>query len=104
VSESTELQRSIEALTRMIDQLRTELVRKDVYVADQLARDAVQSNIVDDVRDLRKDFADDKADRKRDKERTEAQRAADRRLIITALVAPLLLILIQLYIAAQTGK
>jgi outer membrane murein-binding lipoprotein Lpp len=92
VSESTDLQSAVENLTRTIEQLRNDLVRKDVYAADKLLFANQIAVVSKDVSDL---------DRKVDK--AETQRAADRRLLLTAFVLPVILIIIQLYLAAQTG-
>lgn len=92
MSESTELQRAVEALTRTIEQLRDELVRKDVYAVDQRLMSAKVENVDDDVKELKATVA-----------KAEERRAADRRLLLTAFVLPVVLIIIQLYLAAQTG-
>lgn len=92
MSESTELQRAVETLTRTIDSLRQELVRKDVYASDQRALTVELEGIRTEVRSIR-----DSANK------LEERRAADRRLILASFIAPLLLLLLNLYIAAQTG-
>ena len=92
MSESTDLQKAVENLTQTIEQLRNDLVRKDVYAADKLL-------FANQIAVVSKDLSD--IDKKIDK--TETQRAADRRLLLTAFVLPVVLIIIQLYLAAQTG-
>lgn len=92
MTSESELQRAVDRLTLTIDQLRQELVRKDVYDADKQATGARIGTVERDVEDL--DAKVDKA---------EERRAADRRLILTALVLPVLVFVIQLYVAAQIG-
>lgn len=92
MSETTELQRAVESLTKTIESLRAELVRKDVYAADQRSRDIQITSIRDDVATI-----------KATAEKLEERRAADRRLIIASFVAPLLLLLLNVYIASQSG-
>lgn len=92
MSETTELQRAVESLTSTIESLRAELVRKDVYAADQRSLAIEMNGIRGDITSIRSTA-----------EKLEERRAADRRLIIASFVAPLLLLLLNLYIAAQTG-
>lgn len=88
----TELHRVIVDLKSSIDNLRIELVRKDVYESNERARDR-------EVLDLREDVKELKVNLKA----TEDKRAADRRLVMTSFVAPFLLALVMLYVAAQFG-
>ena len=92
MSESAELQRAMENLTKIIGQLRDDLVRKDVYAVDQRMTHARIENVDDDVKELKASVA-----------RTEERRAADRRLLLTSFALPIVLIIIQLYLASQTG-
>lgn len=92
MSESTELQRAVEALTRSIHELRQELVRKDVYESDQ-------GRVSDKIRALEAGVTGVA----NSVEKIEERRAADRRLLLTAFVLPLVLIILQVYIAAQVG-
>lgn len=127
MSDSPELQKAVENLTAAIGDFRSvaDLVRKDVYAADKLAADklaaadklmfANQVAAVDrDVRDLERQLREAEQERKAEKTRAEERRRvehqaaeerrrADRRLVFTALLAPVLLIILQLYIQAQTG-
>jgi hypothetical protein len=73
-------------LTNRLDQL----VRRDVYDAREAARDAA-------MQDLRKDL--DTVTEQREKE--VEKRAADRRLIFTALVAPVLILALMIYLASR---
>lgn len=92
MSDETGLRDAVRDLRGSIDQLRSELVRKDVYDSDQRGITQRLDGLRDDVLDLERQF--DKA---------EERRAADRRLILTAVVVPLLLFIVQLYITAQLG-
>lgn len=92
MSDETGLRDAVRDLRGSIDQLRSELVRKDVYDSDQRGIAQRLDGLRDDVLDLERKF--DKA---------EERRAADRRLILTAVVVPLLLFIVQLYITAQLG-
>lgn len=92
MSDETGLRDAVRDLRGSIDQLRSELVRKDVYDSDQRNIAHRLDGLRDDVLDLEREF--DKADERR---------AADRRLILTAVVVPLLLFIVQLYITAQLG-
>jgi uncharacterized protein YukE len=92
MSESTELQRAVENLTSSIQELRQELVRKDVYKSDQ-------ERVSDKIRALEAGVGAVGAT----VEKIEERRAADRRLLLTAFVLPLVLIILQVYIAAQVG-
>lgn len=85
-----ELTTAVADLKRSIDDLRTELVRRDVYESDQ--RGVAQSirTVSKDVDDLEKRV-----------EKNEENRTADRRLLIGAFVAPLLLTVAQLYLRSQ---
>lgn len=86
------LREAVRDLRTSIDHLRSELVRRDVYDADQrgiVARFAV----------LEKDVAE--VEVKVDK--GEERRAADRRLILTSLVLPILVALVLLYVTSQVG-
>lgn len=73
-----------------IDQLRNELVRQDVYQSDQRGVAQSIASVGKDVNDLEKRV-----------EKNEENRTADRRLLIGAFVAPLLLAVAQLYLRSQ---
>jgi hypothetical protein len=92
MSESTELQRAVENLTRSIHELRQELVRKDVYESDQ-------RGVADKIRALEAGIGVVGTT----VDKIEERRAADRRLLLSAFVLPLVLMLLQIYIAAQVG-
>ena len=92
MSESSDLQRAVENLTGTIEKLRDELVRKDVYAVDQRLMSAKVENVSDDVKELKATVS-----------KAEDRRAADRRLLLTSFALPIVLIVIQLYLASQTG-
>jgi hypothetical protein len=98
-----ELRRAVDRLTSSIEQLRTELVRKDVYESDQRARDQAQTGPADDLRELKADVVRNENARQADRKADEDRQLANRRLILTSLAFPILLILIQLYIASRFG-
>ena len=114
MSESTELQRAVEALTASIEQLRSDLVRKDVYQSNERARDIEMRGLVDDLREIKDTIAKDRRDiraelqkdrdeRATEKKQAEQQRRLDRRALLTAFVLPALLLVLQIYLAAQLG-
>ena len=87
-------------LWRLITEVRADLalrldqlVRRDVYDARETARDRAMEALQRDIQEV-------KDDQDKDAER----RAADRRLIFTALVAPLLMLLLTVYLASQGVK
>lgn len=94
MSESSEqhLQKAVEALTGSIQELRQELVRKDVYQSDQRGIDSRFHAIEVGIAGVAAQ-----------QEKQEERRAADRRLILAAFVAPFLLGILMLYITAQVG-
>lgn len=89
---SGELNRAVHELTISIKELRSELVRKDVYEADQ-GRVADRLGVTERGIESNRVLV----------ERIEERRAADRRLVITSFALPILLIILQLYLASQTG-
>lgn len=84
-----ELVRQLAAITAQLDRiaqrLETDYVRRDLYMA--------QMQVLTEKIDELKERAD----------RSDTQRASDRRLIITAFVAPIITALIVLYVSAQVG-
>lgn len=83
---------SEEQNARDIVDIRQNMVRNDVYKAEQ-------AGVVKDVTENAKDIL--ALEVKVDK--AEERRAADRRLILTALVLPIVTALIILYITSQIG-
>lgn len=92
MTENAELQRAVERLTGSIDALEKALVRKDVYESNERGRDREVQDLRDDHRELKATVV-----------KVEDKRAADRRLLLTSLALPLILIVVQLYLAAQSG-
>ncbi|KQP83735.1 hypothetical protein [Aeromicrobium sp. Leaf291] len=86
----TDLASAVAELKASIDSLRAELVRRDVYESDQRGIAARIDTVGKDVGDLEKRV-----------EKNEDDRKADRRLLIAAFVAPLLLYVLNLYTASQ---
>ncbi|MFZ3569969.1 hypothetical protein ACOKM5_23465 [Streptomyces sp. BH097] len=87
-------------LWRLITEVRADLslrldqlVRRDVYDARETARDRAMDSLQRDIQEI-----------KDDQEKTEDRRAADRRLIFTALIAPVLMLLLTVYLASQGVK
>lgn len=101
MSESTELQRAVENLTKSIEQLRDDLVRKDVYESNERARDREVAEVMNDVRDLKTDFADHKKAREDERRADERERRADRRVMYGAVVASVATLFTNLYTQAQ---
>ena len=92
MSESTELRDAVQELKQSIDGLRNELVRKDVYASDKMLFVNQIAAVDRNVADLARDVKD-----------AEENRRADRRLIFAGLVLPIILIIVQVYLSAQTG-
>jgi hypothetical protein len=88
----TELVHAVEALRKSVDQLRDELVRKDV--SDQVLR-----NITDRFKNIEGDI--DAILRRADV--AESNRVKDKWLILTGLVFPAIVGIILLYVATQIG-
>jgi len=94
-----DLVNAVDQLRKTIEQLRDELVRKDVF--DQVLR-----NISDRFKAVEKDISDieggvEKVNGRID--RGEQDRKADRRLLIAAFIGPFVMLLIGVYIYAQVG-
>lgn len=88
----SDLRASVDKLDATIERLREDLVRKDVYAVDQRLVSARIDNVADDVRDLAKQI-----------ERAEDKRAADRRLVVASLLLPIVVVVVNLYLAARIG-
>lgn len=98
-----ELRRAVDRLTTSIEQLRTELVRKDVYESNERARDAEVRGLGEDLRELKKMVDEHERARLADRKADEDRKLADRRLIVTALAAPIFIILVQIYLNSHIG-
>lgn len=71
------------------------------YQLEQLAKDEALRLVAERVRGI-EEAREQAAERRRtDEQRAADRRAADRRLIFTALVAPVLLLILTVYISAQ---
>ena len=92
MTDASDLHRAVDRLTLTIDQLRSELVRKDVYESDQRGVAARLVGIEKDVVDLEKKI-----------DTAEERRGSDRRLALTSLAFPIIVFVIQLYVTAQIG-
>ena len=101
MSESSELQRAVEALTKSIGDLRNELVRKDVYESDQRARDREVAEVMNDVRDLKQGFTDEKKDHNDERKERGRERRADLRILYGAVAASIATLLASLYTQTQ---
>lgn len=101
MSESTELQRAVENLTKSIEQLRNDLVRKDVYDADQKSRDREVAEVMNDVRDLKRDLEKEKTAREEERKEANRERRADRRVLYGAIAASVATLVTNLYTQAQ---
>jgi predicted RNase H-like nuclease (RuvC/YqgF family) len=100
---TTELQRAVERLTATIDQLRHELVRKDVYESDQRGRDREIADLREDVRETRQHVKNVEDKQESDRKETENRRTLDRRLVLSALVFPVLILVLQLWLSTVNG-
>lgn len=89
---NSQLTKSLDDLTHSVNQLRDELVRKDVFFEVQRNIDTRFKNLEEDVAEIRGENRVQADDRK-----------ADRRLLIAAFIGPLVMLLIGIYIAAQVG-
>lgn len=85
-----ELRKAVDRLSATVDGLRLELVRKDVYDSDQRAMLERVDDVKNDVKEIKTGLAE-----------AQKERNADRRLLIAAFVSPLLLLVVQLYLASQ---
>ncbi|MGV2914506.1 hypothetical protein [Streptomyces alfalfae] len=70
-----------------------QLVRRDVYDARETARDRAMEAMQRDIDEI-----------ETDREKEADRRAADRRLIFTALIAPLIMLVVMIYLASQGVK
>jgi hypothetical protein len=86
------LRTTLTTLDRTINDLRRELVSKEVYSVSERARDAAMNDMKDDMRDIKNSVT-----------KIEERRAADRRLLMTSFALPLVLLLINLYLASQVS-
>ncbi|MFD8710414.1 hypothetical protein ACFV07_08055 [Streptomyces anulatus] len=71
------------------------------YQLEQLAKDEALRLVAERVRGIEEARDQEERQRREDDQRLADRRAADRRLIFTALVAPVLLLILTVYISAQ---
>lgn len=93
----SQLARVIGELKVSIDQLRVELVRKDVYESDQKRVDLQLKVIERDVIEVQETVEENEKARKSDKD-------ANRRMIFTAVGAPTFILVLQLFLTYQVGR
>lgn len=86
----TQLVQSFAKLEAKFDSVISDLVRKDVYASDQRGTAHQLENVRDDVREV-KGMCEEIAKNRRE----------DRRLIFTAIAAPICLLIVQLYLRSQ---
>ncbi|MFD7922558.1 hypothetical protein ACFV3R_25440 [Streptomyces sp. NPDC059740] len=76
-------------------------VSADVLRLEQAGQDAAVSTLAQRVKALEEGDAERLRQQEADRRERERQRAADRRLILTGLVVPVLLVLLQVYLATK---
>jgi cytochrome c-type biogenesis protein CcmH/NrfG len=87
-----------------IRQMRTIIdtkVSMERYQLEQLARDEMARQILAEVQAIKDARESEKERRRLDEQRAADRRAADRRLIFTAIIAPVLMLLLTLYLSAR---
>ena len=87
---NSELWRLITDMRADIGQRLDQLVRRDVYDARETARDRAMEALAKDVKEIEDD-----------REKEADRRASDRRLIFTALIAPVIMLAVTIYLASQ---
>lgn len=87
---NSELWRLITDMRVDIGQRLDQLVRRDVYDARETARDRAMEALAKDVKEIEDD-----------REKEADRRASDRRLIFTALIAPVIMLAVTIYLASQ---
>lgn len=87
---NSELWRLITDVRADLGQRLDQLVRRDVYDARETARDRSMEALQRDIREIEEN-----------REKEADRRAADRRLIFTALIAPIIMLAVMIYLASQ---
>jgi hypothetical protein len=95
-----DLKEDMRALTARLD-TKVDVTLLDLQQSRQDDRTALIATRVTALEEARQKEAESRTE---EQSRREAQRAADRRLILTSLVVPLLLLLLQVYLASQGAK
>ncbi|MGW1102698.1 hypothetical protein [Streptomyces sp. NPDC002540] len=76
-------------------------VSMERYQLEQAARDKELKDILERIRAIEEARREEERQREADQRAAIAQRAADRRLILTSLIVPVLLILLQVYLSTR---
>jgi hypothetical protein len=76
-------------------------VSMERYQLEQVARDEALRVIVERVKSIEDAREQEERDRREEAQRLADRRAADRRLIFTAIIAPVLMLLLTVYIQTQ---
>lgn len=76
-------------------------VSMERYQLEQLARDEGHRQLADRIKALEDARDLEQQQRREDGQRLADRRAADRRLIFTAIIAPILMLFLQLYLSAR---
>ncbi|MFE8944487.1 hypothetical protein [Streptomyces sp. NPDC007856] len=90
---NSELWRLITDVRADLSQRLDQLVRRDVYDARESARDRAMEAMQRDIQEIEDD-----------REKEADRRAGDRRLIFTALIAPVIMLVVMIYLASQGVK
>jgi CHASE3 domain sensor protein len=76
-------------------------VSMERYQLEQVSRDTAHRQLADRVRAIEEARDLEERQRREDAQRLADRRAADRRLIFTAIIAPILMLFLQLYLSAR---
>lgn len=87
--------------TREARQLIDTKVSMERYQLEQLHRESVHLALADRVKAIEEAREQELIRRQREEQRLADRRASDRRLIFTAIVAPVLMLFLQLYMSAR---
>lgn len=93
----TDLKEDVRDLAKRLD-TKVDVGTLDLQQRAQDERHAALAGEVKSIKDARQKEVEDRQREARDR---EVQRAADKRLILTALIAPVLLLLLQVYLATR---
>lgn len=76
-------------------------VSMERYQLEQLAREEAHRQLADRIRGIEDAREREQQQRREDAQRLADRRAVDRRLILTAIIAPILMLFLQLYLSAR---
>lgn len=103
-----ELARRLEAIhvdlkedVRGIVSLLEKKVSVERYEIERRGADEVHRQVIERVAAIEAERAQEKRDAELERRKQEDQRRADRRLVFSALIAPVLILLLQAYLAAK---